>query len=241
ASVSDAASTSAPSIVRFAVTLGFDGFTDLQARVRHDLSNQISSAYKRARNPSDGNELSDWIAVETLNVQETLAAIDPDQLKQALTLLTDSSRRIFILPSEQWLGPGITFRDFLQLIRGRVRLLHGTPFRVSTELGAANATDVLLTMDGQRNEKWVVKTHTLAREIGLQTITISDSPLNPIAKHSEINFSVSRATCGLFDSKTGLTVLLSYLLDAISKSIDGGVVRRLEKSESLWKSSDVLS
>lgn len=240
ASVGRAAETSAPSVVRFSVKLGFSGFSDLQTQIRHDLSRRISSAYKRAREEEARHDLRAWIDVETLNVSETLSGIDPDDWRRAIALLADPSRRVFILASEQWRGPAIMLRDFLNLVRGRIHMLYGSPFRIASELGYADTRDVLLTMDAQRNESWVVETHKNAREAGLRTISITDGPLNVIAQESEYGFAVARATCGLFDSKTGLMALLNFLLDSVSREMGKEVVDRLARIEKTWSGRGVL-
>jgi DNA-binding MurR/RpiR family transcriptional regulator len=240
ASVGRAAETSAPSIVRFSVKLGYTGFSDLQMHIRRDLSRQISSAYKRAREEETGHDLRAWIDVETLNVSETLSGIDPDDWQHAVALLADPSRRVFVLASEQWRGPAIMLRDFLTIIRGRIHMLYGSPFRIASELSSADVRDVLLTMDAQRNEKWVVETHRNVRAMGLRTISLTDGPLNVIAQESEYGFAVARATCGLFDSKTGLMALINFLLDSVSREMGKDVVDRLASIEKTWSGRGVF-
>lgn len=240
ASVAAAADTSAPSIVRFAGKLGFAGFSDLQTNVRRELSTRISSAYKRARDPSARQDISAWIEIEMLNIKETLLAIDRPQLNKAVAWLADPGRRIFILASGQWSGPATTFHDFMRIIRPRMHRLDGSPFRVASELGLAQRGDVLVTMDAQRNESWVVETHDLARGLGLKTIAITEGPQNVIATRSDVNFRVSQATGGLFGSKTGLAALLDFLLDAVAKESGESVVRRLEHMETMWTEAGLL-
>lgn len=240
ASVAQEAETSAPSIVRFADKLGYPGFSGLQASIRHELSNRISSAYKRARDPAARQDLAAWIEIEMLNVKETLSAIGEPDLERAVDLLADTDRRVFILSSEQWAGPATTFHDFLRIVRPRVYSLEGSPFRVSTELGKASPDDVLLVMDAQRNESWVVDVHEMVCGMGLHTIAITDGPHNVIAARSETNFRISQATCGLFDSKTGLTALLNYLLDAVAKRMGESVVARLAHMEQIWSKQNLL-
>lgn len=240
ASVAKEAETSAPSIVRFADKLGFPGFSGLQASIRHELSNRISSAYKRARDPAARHDLAAWIEIEMLNVKETLSAISGSELENAVELLADTGRRIFILSSEQWAGPAATFHDFLKIMRPRVYCLQGSPFRVASELGRAAPDDVLLAMDAQRNESWVVEVHDMVCGMGLRTIAVTDGPHNVIATRSEMNFRVSQATCGLFDSKTGLVALLNYLLDAVAKHMGESVVTRLAHMEEVWSKQNSL-
>lgn len=239
ASVARAAETSAPSVVRFAVKLGFQGFVDLQAAIRRDLSGRISSSYRRSREPAAFSDLNAWIEVETLNARETLTEAWP-KVGLAAAWLADPGRRIFVLAAEQWAGPGRTFADFLQLIRGRVQRLSGSPFRVTSQLSVARPGDVIVTMDAQRNERWVMETHAMARRLGLQAIAVTDSPLNPIAVDSDLHFRVWRATCGLFESKTGVSALLNLLLDATGRAMGEDAVRRLADTEGLWIASEAL-
>ncbi|MAU59399.1 MurR/RpiR family transcriptional regulator [Parvibaculum sp.] len=240
ASVAKAAGTSAPSIVRFAGKLGLSGFSDLQANIRQELSTRISSAYKRARDPAARQDISAWIEIEVLNIKETLSAIDTTRRNKTVSWLADPGRRIFILASGQWIGPATTFHDFMRIIRPRLHLLDGSPFRVASELGLAKRGDVLVTMDAQRNESWVVETHDRARGLGLKTIAITEGPQNAIALRSDVNFRVSQATCGFFDSKTGLTALLGFLLDAVARELGDSVIKRLEHMEAMWTKTGSL-
>jgi DNA-binding MurR/RpiR family transcriptional regulator len=239
--VGKAVETSAPSVVRFANKLGYTGFTELQRAIRRDLSIKVNSALRRANDRSTRTAVSEWIEIETLNVVETLSAIDPDMLNAAIGLLSDTNRKVFILASEQWAGPGQTFTDYLRLTRGRVTQLAGSSFRVATHLAAARPDDVIITMDAQRNESWVEETHAMARKKGLRTIAITDSHKNPIALESEVHFRVWRATAGLFESKTGLCALLNYLLDAVGKACGDGSIERLSESEKSWANAGALS
>ncbi len=239
ASVARAADTSAPSVVRFGMKLGFQGFLDLQAAIRRDLSGRISSSYRRAAEPGTSGELNVWLEVESLNVRETLAEAWP-KAETAAAWLADPGRRVFILAAEQWAGPGRTFADFLQLLRGRVQRLSGTPFRVTSQLGGARAEDVIVTMDAQRNERWVMETHALARRLGLKAITITDSPFNPIAVDSDLHFRVWRATAGMFESKTGVMALVNLLLDATGRAMGESAVRSLARAEELWTEGGAL-
>jgi DNA-binding MurR/RpiR family transcriptional regulator len=239
--VGKAVETSAPSVVRFANKLGFTGFTELQRAIRRDLSIRVNSALRRASESATRTDVSDWIEIETLNVVETLSAVDPDMLKAAIDLLSDTNRKIFVLASEQWAGPGQILTDYLKLTRGRVTQLAGSSFRVATYLAAARQDDVIITMDAQRNERWVVETHAMARKMGLRTIAITDSHKNPLALDSEVHFRVWRATVGLFESKTGLCALLNYLLDAVGKACGEGSIERLSESEKSWAKAGALS
>lgn len=239
ATVARAADTSAPSVVRFGMKLGFQGFLDMQAAIRRDLSGRISSSYRRATEPGTSGELNVWLEVESLNVRETLAEAWP-KAETAAAWLADPGRRVFILAAEQWAGPGLTFADFLQLLRGRVQRLRGTPFRVTSQLGGARAEDVIVTMDAQRNERWVMETHAMARRLGLKAITITDSPFNPIAVDSDLHFRVWRATAGMFESKTGVMALVNLLLDATGRAMGESAVRSLARAEELWTEGGAL-
>ena len=72
------------------------------------------------------------------------------------------------------------------------------------------------------------------------TLHYVEGPLNVIATRSDVNFRVSLATCGLFESKAGLMALLNFLLDAVAKEAGESVVKRLAYMETVWSKPNLL-
>ncbi len=56
ADVAEAARTGTATVVRFAVKLGFDGYSQLQASVQRDLSGQLRPAVERIRDQRVGDD-----------------------------------------------------------------------------------------------------------------------------------------------------------------------------------------
>ncbi len=56
ADVAEAARVGTATVVRFAVKLGFDGYTELQASVQHDLAGQLRPAVERIRDQAAADD-----------------------------------------------------------------------------------------------------------------------------------------------------------------------------------------
>ena len=142
-SVAERAGTSAPTVIRFATALGFDGFTALRDSVRVEVSQQLLSAVGRVRYPRGDRLLDQALAVERTNLERTFAALDDATLERATSLLADTGRRVWVLPSTQVAGVGGLLADNLGICRPRVVLLDGTEFRVHTVLTQLEPGDVV--------------------------------------------------------------------------------------------------
>ena len=68
AELAAAAGAGAATVVRLATKLGFDGFTELQSSVQHDLANQLRPAAQRIREPVGTDLVGRHLQLEQANV-----------------------------------------------------------------------------------------------------------------------------------------------------------------------------
>ena len=159
AEVAARAQTSGPSVVRMAEKLGYKGFVGLQSAVRDDLSKYLPSSLLRLKRHSANNSIEHAKAVELHNVEATFNKLDESVLNKFIPLLADQSRTIFILASDQCSGPALTFSDLLSIVRPKVIVLTGSEYRITSQLIEAKTQDLLITIDFERHERWLVKIH----------------------------------------------------------------------------------
>lgn len=238
--VAEAAKTSGPSIVRFAEKIGYSGFVGLQNAVREDLSLHLSSSDKRIETDSQENPILRTRQIELHNVENTLNKVDSNQLEKFIDLLNDDDRAIYLLASDQCYGSAFTFFDLLSIVRDRVRWLKGSPYRISNLIQGTKRKDVLLCMDFERHENWVIDAVKLAAEKKLQIVSITNNPLSSIATQSKLNFFASATAPGTFDSNTGLNALLNLFISALSQRRKSQLAKRLKQIHSGWLQHAVI-
>ena len=92
ADLADSAGVGAASVVRLASKLGFEGYSDLQASIQHDLMRQLRPAVERIDETIDAGPGSAHAAVELANVRATLDVA----VRRDIAVLPDTATVIVI-------------------------------------------------------------------------------------------------------------------------------------------------
>jgi len=242
AAVARQAGTSGPSVVRLADRLGYQGFVGLQRAVRRDLRRRLRPAVERIR--SAAGERGDVLArvrdTEVANVRATLEGIPPRAFDAAVARLAAVRHRVTVLPSEQARSVGLCFADHLALVRGGVRLVSGSEFRITTQLAALRRSDTVVLMDLRRHERWLLEAARRVAAAGAARIVLVDSELSPLAEGALAVLPVAAAGAGPFDSLVGMHAAANALLAGVAARLRRSLTRRLDLLEKTWVSSGAL-
>jgi DNA-binding MurR/RpiR family transcriptional regulator len=231
-------------VVRFAVKLGFDGYSELQASIRHDLTRQLRPAAERIRDaPSTGGAaLRDrHLAAEISNVRTTLEAVDPATLEGAVALLADRARPVLVLSGVASRGVALQFVGDLEQLRPACRLLDGNVIDIVRTLALVGAEATVVALDLRRYERWLIDARNEARANGAAIVSITDSVLSPLARSADHAFVVEAASAGPFDSHVGTLALLDLLVADVATALRSSATERLDRLEAAWQRADALT
>src|SRR5829696_2850651 len=234
------AETSGASVVRFANTLGFDGFSALQESIQADLGRRLRPATARIRAPSVPDLLDQAAEVEAANIHATLGAIDRRRYRRAVQLLSDPGRRVSILVGEASTGIGLQVAGELSMLRPGVQQIQGNEVRVRRQIAGLTRQDVLVALDIGRYDRWLVDALTAARRYATAIIGISDAPASPVARLASIHFLVRAEGAGPFDSYVGALALLDTLVASVATELRATATRHLDRIEAAWSDAEAL-
>jgi DNA-binding MurR/RpiR family transcriptional regulator len=239
AELADLAGTSGPTVVRLANRLGFSGFKELQQAVRDELSQQLRPAASRIRSRSAAGPIETAAEVEGENVRGTLESLDPGAVDGAVAALADDGRSVFVVPSEQLRPIGTLLATELGILRGGVRLVVGSEFRVASLLGEVRPGDVVVVMDLHRYERWILQAHRWAGDAGAAVLAVTDGEMSPLA--GDLATFVARAEAtGPFDSLVGVHAVVNVLVAGTAQRLRKKAGRRLDRLETVWNETGVL-
>jgi DNA-binding MurR/RpiR family transcriptional regulator len=233
--VAERTGTSAPTVLRFAAALGFDGYTSLRDAVRIELSNRLRSAAARLQQPVDAPLFTRTRRAELANVEETLAGLDPDAVERVVGWLAAGERRVWVLPSSQLAGVGSRFADELSLVRSRVRLVEGAEFRIHTALAGVETGDVLVTFDIQRHEAWLVRAQRSAIGRGAMPVAVTDRLPCSLDLTGGVALTFATETPGPFESQVGAMVVANLLVNGVVDLDRAGLASRIDVLEQAWR------
>jgi DNA-binding MurR/RpiR family transcriptional regulator len=206
---------SQPSVTRFAMALGFDGYPDLRMRLR-ELHLGTEGAAEDAVD-ARRNEYQHAVAAEIANLEGLGAALsDPGPVEEAARLLV-GSRPLTIMglrvsaPLASYLG--FFARKFLP----DVRVVSGTGSEIEDQLEQARdagGTAVLAVML-PRYPRESIELLGRCRELGFTVVTITDVAMGPAAVLSDVLLPAGVGTGLVFDSQAAPMVLAVVLLQAM--------------------------
>ena len=241
ADLAGASSSGAATVVRLAVKLGFDGFTELQSSVQRALAGQLRPAAQRIREPAATDAIAKHLQLELDNVSATFRSLEADALADVVAHLADTHHDVYVLSGDASLGVARQFVGDLLSLRPGVSLLEGNEVAVRRAVALMSVGDILVTIDLRRYDRWVIDAARSGRAVGAWGVSITDSMLSPLAALAERTLTVAAAGGGPFDSHVGTLALLNVLAAAVADRLRLEATERLDRAESSWQAGDALT
>ncbi|MET9669877.1 MurR/RpiR family transcriptional regulator [Streptomyces sp. NPDC006475] len=219
--LAELAGVSQPSVTRFAVALGFDGYPALRKHLREVAPAESEEA-------EDGlNEYQQAVQAEIENLRhlsELLA--DPSPVERAGRLLA-ASRPLPVLGLRAASSQARGFAYFAGKVHPDVRLLDegGTMLADRIDSARRAGASALLCFALPRHPKEVVEALAYARSAGLTVVTVADSAFAPVAAHSDLLIPAAVGTGLAFDTACAPMLLGRVLLEAMCDDLPDAQAR----------------
>ncbi|MEV0155085.1 MurR/RpiR family transcriptional regulator [Micromonospora sp. NPDC050686] len=228
AEVAELAGVSQPSVTRFAVALGHDGYPALRRRLR-----EIAPA----GGPDDadaGNELQRAVRAEMGNLDRLAGELaDRKRIAEAGRLLA-TSRPLPVLGLRAAAPLAAYFAYFAAKVHPDVRVLDdgGSLLTDRLEQAAAAGARALLAFVLPRYPRETLDALRDARDAGLTVVAITDSPVSPADEYAALVLPAAVGTGLVFDLHTAPMTLAMVVLQAICDATPAETQARLEAFES---------
>ncbi len=228
AEVAELAGVSQPSVTRFAMALGHDGYPALRRRLR-----ELSAT--GGADPAEGeNALQRAVRAELDNLDRLAAQLaDADRIAKVGKLLA-ASRPLPVLGLRAAAPLAAYFAYFAAKVHPDVRVLDdgGSLLADRLEQAAAAGANALLAFVLPRYPRETLDALREARDAGLTVVAITDSPVSPATDHAEVVLPAAVGTDLVFDLHTAPMTLAMVVLQAICDATPAETQARLEAFES---------
>ncbi|MFD9909975.1 MurR/RpiR family transcriptional regulator [Streptomyces sp. NPDC059063] len=212
--LAELAGVSQPSVTRFAVALGFDGYPALRRHLR-------DVAPAEAPEDAELNEYQQAVQAEIENLRHLADVLaDPEPVERAGRLLA-SSRPLPVLGLRAAASQAYGFSYFAAKVHPDVRLLDEGGSMLTDRVDAAvrAGASVLLCFALPRHPREVVDALAYARGVGLTVVTVADSAFAPVAAHSDLLLPAAVGTGLAFDTACAPMLLGRALLEAMCDAV----------------------
>ena len=230
ADVARHAGTSGPTVVRFAMTLGFAGFGELQKQLRDDVTAQLRRPSDRIRQTA--NQIDHTSALDA--IATTFDRLDDRRLDAIAQTLADAEHRVWIIASESSSPVAHLLATNLGLLRPGIVHLAGSTPSTAAAIVDASARDAAIAIDFPRYESAVVDLATALRDLGVTVTALTDGPLSPLVSIATNWCGVTVPSVGPFDSAAPTITVAEVVIARVATRLGADATRRLDAVERQW-------
>ena len=174
--------TSAPSVVRFARSLGFAGYTDFQRAVRSDVQRGYTRAEPAATRGARNEDLQGSGEALGASVTATFRNIIDSEWDAVIGLLADPRRRIRCRGGSFTQVLAHYLSVHLRLLRPAVTLLGADASHDVGEVVDFGSRDVLVAFDVESYQGDTIELARAADERGASVVLFTDPGLSPVSE-----------------------------------------------------------
>lgn len=242
AKVAEQLGVSESTVVRFASSIGVDGYPALRLALQQQLRQHLNPAQRLDQYASQYDKertALESFQADLADVAATERDLNRAHLSQAVKLIS-TSREVYILGLRGSFGLAYTLYHQLAQTLPSVRLMdpgRGDPVDFLAHLGSK---DTLLGISFPRYTRATVHAMQLAASRGLRLIAITDSPLSPIAKPASVVLTGRCTKRAFANSNVGPLALINALVSEVAVRNRRKSVKLLARLDEALRTAGVL-
>lgn len=242
--IANAADVSTPTVIRLARKLGFDGFPELQAALRDEVSAQIKQPIRKHEgwpaHRRDSATFRSFAEAVFDNLNNTIDRLEPATFDAIAKVLADKRRSIFLAGGRITRSNADYFYNNLQIIRPGVTLLSGPPNIWPQYLLDMNKRSVLIVFDIRRYERDLTRLAKLAKDRDAVIILFTDQWGSPVSKVADHVVNAMVEVPSSWDSTIAINLIVEALIAEVQARRWGAAKDRIEALEDVFKSTRIF-
>lgn len=243
AKLGEVVGVSESTVVRFANTLGYDGYRDLQNDLHELVKNKLTTVQRISLTNDYTNKenLSKRVFKKDIaNISKTFDELDYDNFEKAVeTILNGERVYVLGLRSSSFLAGYLGF--YLNFILNNVKVVTAGPSDVFEQMLKVTSNDVVIGISYPRYSSRTLDALNYVKGKDCKVIGITDSILSPAAQISDITLIANSNMVSFVDSLVAPMSLINALIIAIGMEKREDITNYFEDLESIWKEYSVYN
>ncbi len=231
-------------VVRFATTLGFDGFPQLQREISDFLKQKLHSPAKIDFENTNlkGSDLVKKIMTDDSNrLLDSLNMIDETAFNAAVSMIS-KARKVYVVGVRSCEALASFFSFYLRMIVDDVVLIStSSSSEIFEQMINIDEQDVLVGISFPRYSMRTLKAMEFANNRNAGVIAITDSIHSPMNLYSSCNLFSKCSMAKLVDSLVAPMSLINSLIIALCIENSQKTVKRMEELEMVWNDYQVVA
>lgn len=226
ARLAERAEVSPPTVLRFAQTLGYEGFTDLQVALRAELTAQSNGPITRlpatpagAADAGPLDRLLHQARAQNERAEETLAQMPGPAVEAAIALLADTSRPLYLHGGRFSHLLAMHLAAHLEQLRPGVRLLTDPTGRDLGTMIELTRRDVVMLFDYHRYQRSAAELAARVHRAGATVLLVTDDLACPVAPEAEVVLTASSTVGTTYQSMAAGFLLTELLIPLVMDAV----------------------
>ena len=236
----DKVNISESTVVRYSMSLDYDGYPDLQKAIQEMVRNKLTTI-QRIEMTSELSKpmvLRSVMKADMNNIRTTIDEINTEIFEDIIDHIY-AAKRIYIMglrssaPLAQFLG------YYLNYILDNVRIVTSGVNDVLEQIIHINSDDILICISFPRYSRKILEAMKFARKKNANIVAITDSLLSPLSEYAD-NLLVARSDIASFvDSLVAPFSVVNALIVSIGLRKKEEVSELFMELENLWEEYNV--
>ena len=205
---------STTTVIRFARSLGYSGFSDMQSDAKRDMQNKATLPERLDNTVISGPEgdlLQDSFSMDIENIRQTLSAQKTEDLREATRLISDAEN-VYILGMRSSFALAYYMASRLGEMKRNVRFIQSSGMIYPEEIVGASDRDVCIAYVFPRYSRTVTSVLSWMRSKGVRIILITSFSDAPVRRYADVCLGCAIRSVSYKNSMTAPICLTNYLV-----------------------------
>lgn len=229
-------------VVRFASSLGYDGFPEFQKYLSVWVKNKMNTVQKvgaKYGNSSNSEIINSIMQGDIEKINDTLSEIDAVAYETALDYLLEA-KHVYIMGIRSCAPLAQFLAFYLNMIRPDVICLTSTSASETFEqMVRINDEDAFVGISFPRYSMRTLKALEMASDRNAKVVTLTDSLHSPMCMYSNVNLIARSDMVSIVDSLVAPLSLINALVVGFCLKAPGLVKDNLSMLEDVWNDYQV--
>jgi len=229
-------------VVRFANTIGYTGYPDLQKQLQEMVKTKLTTV-QRIEMSSDyttnDSILRNVLKSDMENIRGTMEEINGASFEQAVKSITEAKSIYIIgLRSSTALAEFLGF--YLNLIRDNVHVVTYTIGDIFEQLFRINKDDLVIAIAFPRYSSRTIKALEYAKSRQAKAIAVTDSMLSPLCSIADVTLIAKSNMESFVDSIVAPLSVLNALIVAVGIHEKQNISTSFANLEDIWRKYNIF-
>lgn len=235
-----AAGVSESTVVRFACTMGYEGYPKLQKNLQEAIKRKLTTVQRLSLMEGlDDSEILDTVLkMDITNIRETRENLDVEVFRKVADLMV-RAKNIYVMGYRSSTQLAQFFVYYLNYIFSNVKLVSAGASDIYAQLMHTQPDDVVIALSFPRYSSQTIDGMKFAKTHGAKLVAITDNVISPLYKLADYSLIAKTDMNSFVDSLVAPMSIINALSVMVGLAKKEQLIENFEIVEKIWEERDI--